>query len=44
MDINAAYLMHDNGQPVSFEKVELENDRGIFIDSEMSLREHITKK
>ena len=43
-DINATYIMHDQGQPVSLEQVEVEKDLGIYFDSKLSFREHITKK
>ena len=36
--------MHDQGQPVSLEQVEVEKDLGIYFDSKLSFREHITKK
>ena len=41
-DINAT--MHDQGQPVSLEQVEVEKHLGIYFDSKLSFREHITKK
>ena len=43
-DINATYIMHDKGQPVSLEQVEVEKDLGIYFDSKLSFREHITNK
>ena len=36
--------MHNQGQPVSFEQVEVEKDLGIYFDSILSLRDHITKQ
>ena len=43
-DINSTYKMHDQGQPVSLEQVEVEKDLGIYIDRKTSFRDHITKK
>ena len=43
-DINATYIMHDQGQPVFLEQVEVEKDLGIYFDSKRSFRDHITKK
>ena len=43
-DINATYIIHDQGQPVSLEQVEVEKDLGIYFDSKLSFRGHITKK
>ena len=43
-DINATYIMHDQGQPVSLEHVEVEKDLGIYFASKLSFREHFTKK
>ena len=39
-DISATYVMHDQGQPVHLEQVEVDKDFGVYIDS----RDHITKK
>ena len=43
-DINATYIMHDQGQPVSLEQVEVEKDLGIYFDSKLSFRDYITQK
>ena len=43
-DINATYIMHDQGQPVSLEQVEVEKDLGIYFDRKLSFRDHITKQ
>ena len=43
-DINATYVMHDQGQPVSLEQVEVEKDLGVYLDSKLTFRDHITKK
>ena len=43
-DINATFIMHDQGQPVFLEQVEVEKDLGIYFDSKLSFRDHITKK
>ena len=36
--------MHDQGQPVSLEQVEVEKDLGIYFDSNLSIRDHIKEK
>ena len=43
-DINAIYVMHDQGQPVSLEQAEVEKDLGVYFDSKLTFRDHITKK
>ena len=43
-DINATYVMNDQGQPVSLEQVAAEKDLGVYIDSKLTFRDHITKK
>ena len=43
-DINATYIMHDQGQPVSLEQVEVEKDLGIYFDSKLSSESILQKK
>ena len=45
-NINATYVRHDHDhdQPVSLEQVTVEKDLCVYIDSNLTFRDHITKK
>ena len=43
-DINATYIVHDQGRQVPLEHLEVEKELGIFFDRKLSLRDHITKE
>ena len=43
-DIIAPYIMHDQGQPVSLEQVDVEKDLGIYFDSKLSFQRSYHKK